>query len=91
MSDVVDRIEAAIELLDVRVSSAPRLAMLEITECVGKLRRASELIARDILPGQCAGGQNCTCCCSGCDCGCRDSCPQWITQAEKLERRPDVL
>ncbi len=24
--------------------------------------------------GQCPGGHGCTCCCSGCDCGCRDNC-----------------
>jgi hypothetical protein len=28
---------------------------------------------------QCPGGDGCQCCGNGCDCGCRDSCPRFIT------------
>lgn len=26
----------------------------------------------------CPGGHHCTCCSSGCNCGCRDSCPKFL-------------
>jgi len=28
-------------------------------------------------PRQCPGGDNCTCCGTGCDCGCRNDCPKF--------------
>ena len=32
---------------------------------------------------QCNGGSECRCCSAGCDCGCRDECPQFIGQIRK--------
>lgn len=74
------RIEAAIELLDLRCDSLPRLAHREVTECVVKLRTALDIAAKNLRLDQCRGGRRCTCCSSGCDCGCRNDCPQWKSQ-----------
>lgn len=36
-----------------------------------------DAVARSVE--QCPGGNGCDCCRSGCDCGCRDSCPRFLT------------
>lgn len=36
---------------------------------------------------QCPGGRMCGCCCSGCDCGCRDECPKFASVIrQEMER-----
>ena len=39
---------------------------------------------KPVPPGWCPGGDGCTCCSPGCDCGCRDNCQVWIA-AEAAE------
>lgn len=84
---VEQKIEAAIELLNVRCDALPQAAHLEVTECIVKLRKALKIASEhNIKPGQCRGGKNCTCCCAGCDCGCINDCPQFRSQRHANER-----
>lgn len=39
----------------------------------------------------CPGGGSCTCCRSGCDCGCRDDCPEWQRVLRQRNRRRNAL
>ena len=49
---------------------------------IDQLRARQEPTQR-AAPDQCPGGDGCTCCRPGCDCGCRDDCPVW----RRLEAR----
>lgn len=46
---------------------------------VGEITRhsESEVSCKLVLTGQCPGGNSCSCCRPGCDCGCRDDCIVW--------------
>lgn len=35
-----------------------------------------------VFPGECPGGDDCTCCAPGCDCGCIKDCPVAQRKAE---------
>lgn len=66
------------EIVDIAVGRKPMLPIpaMEITK--------DELDAAVTRSGkQCHGGKYCTCCSSGCDCGCRDECPAFRARIKR--------
>ena len=69
-------------------ASKPQRTVAE--DCARGLQRCQECpdieCSDNLVPaGHCPGGDGCTCCRPGCECGCRDDCPVWRATEARLQ------
>lgn len=55
----------------------------DLEEVIKALQRFRVRDAIKASAAQCPGGAGCECCGSGCTCGCRDSCPNFVEMIER--------
>lgn len=56
------------------IDECPFVRLLLLTKRPENVKRMWPRVSGDSV---CRGGSSCTCCCLGCDCGCRDVCSVW--------------